>query len=391
MENSPLHSLEDLSSEVTRLAEAPETSLLKKVLQTQIVIKKRKKSHITFSQPIITCDGRPVLFPRTINVIQGQNGVHKSRVAEIFTAALLSDYRTTSNLLGFRKDSLFEPHVVYLDTERNLLDQFPAAIQSIQRLTGVNHEVDIDGFEFSSLIDVPRDQRFEALRQFLTYLRKNTDKEMVVVLDVLSDCIQDFNSASDSLTLIDMMNEMINHHNVTFIAIIHENPGSQKARGHLGTELTNKASTVLQVSLMDSIDPKSDQLVKISYLKCRSSERHPDMLVKYSKEERTLVLADESEMQQALTSRQVKAPVHEIKDSVRVHLNKLGAMKKVELIELLSEAFACSPNTIRERIQTLIDTQTPIVDKESHTTKTLIERKEGRIVWLELSTPLLPE
>ena len=58
-----------------------------------------------------------------------------------------------------------------------------------------------------------------------------------MVVDVTTDCIRDFNRSDDSLELIDLMNEAINTYDVTFLYLIHENPGASKARGHLGTEL----------------------------------------------------------------------------------------------------------------------------------------------------------
>ena len=46
---------------------------------------------ITFRKALFWQDGEPVIWPRTVNMIQGQTGVHKSRVAELFAASVLSD------------------------------------------------------------------------------------------------------------------------------------------------------------------------------------------------------------------------------------------------------------------------------------------------------------
>jgi predicted ATPase len=56
-------------------------------LTTQIIAENKGKP-ISFSQPIVWQKENPVFFPKTINVIQGKAGVHKSRLAETICAAL---------------------------------------------------------------------------------------------------------------------------------------------------------------------------------------------------------------------------------------------------------------------------------------------------------------
>jgi len=68
---------------------ANQSDNLKLVLQTQIKLREAVANEIKFSQPILEQAGNPVIFPHTINVFQGQAGVHKSRLAEIVCASLL--------------------------------------------------------------------------------------------------------------------------------------------------------------------------------------------------------------------------------------------------------------------------------------------------------------
>lgn len=372
--------MEELNKDVNQYSSRPLTGHLEKLLGTETQIREAKKSKISFAPPLVTWSDLPVIFPNTINVIQGQHGVHKSRLTEIICVSLLSG----ESPLGFRSNRKPPIDVIYLDTERNWKDQFAAAIQSIQKLCGIKTTEDIPNLRYSSLLDFKRSERFEALHEFLEYIRHSSKNHIVVILDVLSDCVSDFNNAEDSLQLIDMMNSMVNNHNATFVAVIHENPNSQKARGHLGTELTNKASTVIQISRADNSLGESD-IIKISYLKCRRSKRHPDLFVKYCQEQHTLIPASEDEIVQTSQERQLKAPIEGVKEAVRVLMNEKKDIKKTDLISILAESFICSENTIRERLDHLIEHQTPIVEKEDQSTKRLDYYKIGRTVWLKLS------
>ncbi|MCB9186909.1 MAG: AAA family ATPase [Flavobacteriales bacterium] len=378
--SEPLKNMEELAKDVNSYSSPTHSEKLLKLLKTEELIRETKKSNIRFAPPLITWEELPVIFPNTISVIQGQHGVHKSRLAEIICVSLLSG----GSSVGFRGNKNSPIDVIYLDTERNWKDQFAAAIQSIQKLCGIKTTEDIPNLRYSSLLDFKRSERFEALHEFLEYIRHSSKNHIVVILDVLSDCVSDFNNAEDSLQLIDMMNSTVNNHNATFVAVIHENPNSQKARGHLGTELSNKASTVMQISRADNSSGESD-IIKISYLKCRRSQRHPDLFVKYCQEQHTLIPASEDEIVQTRQERQLKAPIEGVKEAVRVLMNKKKDIKKTDLISILAESFICSENTIRERLDHLIEDQTPIVAKEDQSTKRLDDYKIGRTVWLKLS------
>ena len=55
------------------------------------------------------------------------------------------------------------------------------------------------------------------------------------------------------------------------MVVLHENPGSDKARGHIGTELTNKAETVITVQ----VDKYDDDVSIVSAGFCRNKSFKP--------------------------------------------------------------------------------------------------------------------
>jgi hypothetical protein len=73
-------------------------------------------------------------------------------------------------------------------------------------------------------------------------------KSLLVILDLITDCIYDFNSPTETYSLIDRLNIFKENYDVAFIVVIDLNPGSQKERGHLGTELINKCDAGLQIA-----------------------------------------------------------------------------------------------------------------------------------------------
>jgi hypothetical protein len=160
--------------------------------------------------------------------------------------------------------------LLYVDTERNTSDQLPFAIQQLKSRAGFNPHDHPPALNYTSLVLLPRAERFPALAEYLAYHRAGFAGHLLVILDVLSDCVADYNDVAASLGLMDLLNVAVNEQDVTFLCVIHENPGgaSNKARGHLGTEAGNKASTALQVGFVKE-GGKPTLLLQLLYLKRR--------------------------------------------------------------------------------------------------------------------------
>lgn len=124
LSRSPAVNLESSQLKLTRL------------LESQKKIKENKSKPINFSQPILWQKENLVFFPKTINVIQGKAGVHKSCLAETICAALLKTPDSNRDLLDFKTNILTRYAVCYVDTERNLSDQLPYSLQQIQLKAG---------------------------------------------------------------------------------------------------------------------------------------------------------------------------------------------------------------------------------------------------------------
>jgi hypothetical protein len=144
---------------------------LKKILSTAEKLKQTKETDIKFDDAIILQGSNKVIFPRSINVIQGQSGVHKSRLVENICSAILRRENCRAEMLGFSlSSSAPEYTLVYIDTERNLSAQFPYALQTIQLNAGYSKVDHPSNFYFTSLVEVQRGERFQALSEFLDLL-----------------------------------------------------------------------------------------------------------------------------------------------------------------------------------------------------------------------------
>lgn len=357
---------------------------LKIILETKEKIKNIKGTEIRFSEPVLKQGENAVIFPHTINVIQGQAGVHKSRLAEIICSAFLKTHNCNNELLGFKRTNFDATHtIVYVDTERNLSEQFPSALQSIQIKAGFDKYEHPLNFEYISLLQINRKDRFSALNDYLNYIKLKTNNPLFIVLDVSTDCIEDFNKTDKSMELIDLMNIAINEHNVIFLCLIHENPKSDKARGHFGTELMNKASTVMQVGFEKDASQNDTNIIRVKYLKCRSTARHTPFYIKYCNDAKGLVLANAGEVSGLINNRKHKASNEDIIEFIELYLGDGTIMTRSDLIDKLCKDFKASVRTIEKRLVEIMDSDIEIHDINGEPSK-LIKEPIEKVVYYKL-------
>jgi hypothetical protein len=325
-------------------------------------LKKRVESPVACAEPILTQDGQGIIWPYTINLIQGQTGTHKSRVAELFSAFLIAENGLKGEALGMAMGSTIgRPYsVCYVDTERNQQEQLIQAVQKIKKRAGYEHNQHPAHFDYNSLLDIPRTERLAALRDYLEYIRSEMSGHLVIVLDQLADCVADFNDPKESMLLTDLLNVMVNQQDVTFICVIHENPGGTKARGHLGTEMANKASTVLQVSFIKAASGTPSPVLQMKYIKRRSGSRDWNLNVQYDAEQGELVRADKATVKTALDNRKRTAqPEHVVALLGEVLIESLPI---TQLRKQLVTKLGGSEKTMGFRLDDLITQKTEVPD-----------------------------
>ena len=318
---------------------------------TEEFLKKRKREEIKLQEPIFSQNGVPLIFPNSIVLLQGKHGSHKSRVAASFASAGLNDTGCGTIPLGLEvtKEGM---HVVYIDTERNLSTQLPIAIQKIQEHACLPREIDPENFSYTSVVNVKRGNRYDAIVEFIQDIRDKVgeEKHLLIVIDVISDLVITFNDPAESLILADYCNDLINSENCTIITVLHENPGksNEKARGHLGSELANKASTILQVSTVTGVPGT----VKVAVQKSRNTAIPEPIYAAYDEATGGLKPIDPSILGLPKASPGLKADLNSVVEYLGNNLPEAKLRK--DLFDSMMNHFNCGIRTIEPKISEII-------------------------------------
>ena len=181
--------------------------------------------------------------------------VGKTTLTGVIVSALLSG-KQISNFIPILHES--KRAIVWIDTEQGK----PECVKTIQsistQITG-NKTEHPENLVFSSLRKHGKTVRLEALE----YLIYNTPNIGFLVIDGIRDLVSSINDEKEATLIADKLLKWSQELNIHIMSILHENKGDKNARGHVGTELMNKAETVATLSRGDNngtrttiIDPK---------------------------------------------------------------------------------------------------------------------------------------
>ena len=145
--------------------------------------------------------------------------------------------------------------ILYVDTEQSFY-HCHKVLKRIMRLAGYNIEQNSNDFLFIVLREHTPERRREIIGETLRRVKGIG----LVIIDGIRDLMYDINSPSESAEIINLLMRWSSEYNLHIHTVLHLNKGDDNTRGHIGTELNNKAETVLQVT-------KSTQDANISEVK----------------------------------------------------------------------------------------------------------------------------
>lgn len=166
--------------------------------------------------------------------------VGKTTTAAIPVAALLKK----SNVLKF-VPSLPENQskIIWFDTEQGK----PECVRTIrfisQIVTGDRRQHPDDLF-FCSLRQFGYSTRLELIDYFITH----SQNIGFIVIDGIRDLVSSINNEVEATKIADLLLKWSQEKNLHILTILHQNKGDANARGHLGSELINKAETVVRLT-----------------------------------------------------------------------------------------------------------------------------------------------
>gem|GEM_PF-1011365 len=295
-----------------------------------------------------------IFTKRDIHGIKAKQKHGKTTVLKVILAALL-----LGKLLRL-KSCLKNPKIFWLDTEQQPSD-VKQILTDVSKMTGLT-DSEID--EHVNLYQL-RSRTYKTLLRELK-VNVNAHRPDVVFIDGVVEFVQSFNDEIMSHDLIKEQKILANDCNCAIINVLHENksPEDENMRGHLGSMLSQAASTVIQCV-------KSDN----GTITAKNSEaRHapmPEWSVRYDKEG-SIVDADEQARKEKLLkqmgmkeqqqAKKVERERKRVDAAVQIVRENGGSITRDELKQKLMEKLNLGDSSVQIIIRMALESELRTVD-----------------------------
>ena len=133
--------------------------------------------------------------------------------------------------------------ILYVDTEQSRY-HCHNVLERILKLAGLPTGIDNENLDFICLREYTPSVRIEVI----DYALAQDQGYGLVIIDGIRDLLLDINNAGESVEVINKMMEWSSKYDLHIHCVLHQNKGDNNVRGHIGTEMNNKAETVLVIT-----------------------------------------------------------------------------------------------------------------------------------------------
>jgi len=158
-----------------------------------------------------------------------------------FISLLASVYLSGSNIYGGNlKGHKDEGHLVHIDSEQGLWH----CQKVFKRVYDMDSSIKSDIYHTFGLRAIGYKTRLEFIEY---YLSQKINTPSLVIIDGIADLVSDVNSLEESNAVVQKLMEWSAKYNCHIINVIHQNYGSAKMTGHLGSFLEKKCETHIEL------------------------------------------------------------------------------------------------------------------------------------------------
>lgn len=233
-------------------------AFLKRFFRLQISASKPE----TQPDPIIAINGCSVATAGNIIVVSGAPKSAKSSLIYIFLAEAIKIIGTIiDGLTGlYVAENSFGRAVIHIDSEQSRSQHYKSFINGILKRAGLVMEPEYFlSFNIREL-DVKIYQKI--VREIFKAAFERFGGIHLAVIDGGADFIASVNDEVSSNAIVHFFETLAIEFNTAIVIIIHLNPGGDKQRGHLGSQLQRKAESVLVVKRNGSISHIEPQFLR---------------------------------------------------------------------------------------------------------------------------------
>lgn len=201
-------------------------------------------------------DFKPIGTIDNFSLVIGKAKAKKS----FFIGMAVSTALSKEALHGRFKSNLSEEknEVLYFDTEQSNYHVHLA----LKRICKQVNITEPENLHVYGLRKLSSEERLELIQ----FAINDNPKAGFVVIDGIKDLINSINDEVEASKMANNLLRWTEDNHIHIVTVLHQNKGDNNARGHIGTELINKAETVLTVT----VDSTNENISIVEPQQCRN-------------------------------------------------------------------------------------------------------------------------
>lgn len=201
-------------------------------------------------RPIFSLGGVVIATPGNLVAITAQAKVGKSALVAALTAAAMVPEDAEVDTLTAEGRNAGGKGLLYFDTEQSP-DDFWHAVARAKRRAQV--ETLPDWLHAFTVADLPAQIARKAVAVAMADAAEMHGGLHSVIIDGVADLVLDVNDAEECNGIVAELHAQAIRYDCAVLCVIHKNPGTDKVRGHLGSQIERKAETNLTLEKDDQV------------------------------------------------------------------------------------------------------------------------------------------
>ncbi len=211
------------------------------------LLQQRRFDHTITPPPlraIYTLNGAAISTPGNLTSVTSAVKTGKSAVIGAMKASTMAPVDGDADLLGFGSSNPKGLALLHFDSEQSPDDAWHHAARVLKR-AGLHAPP--EWFYSYCLTGLGCKRAWECVQEAAKEAADKHGGIHSVLLDGVADLVLDVNDPEESNSFIAILHDMAIQNDCPIIGVIHFNPGGEKTRGHLGSQLERKAETNLRL------------------------------------------------------------------------------------------------------------------------------------------------
>jgi len=190
--------------------------------------------------------GVPICTPANLTAITAEAKAGKSALIGAMIAAPIASESGSGNpdLLSVESANPAGLAMVHIDTEQSPDDHWHLVDRALRRagaqLPSWLRSYCLTGLNAKAI--------FDALKRILERSAQDHRGVHSVLIDGVADLVRDVNDSAETNPFVAELHDLAIRYHCPIVGVVHFNPGSEKSRGHLGSQLERKAESNLKLT-----------------------------------------------------------------------------------------------------------------------------------------------